>query len=109
MGIPIMNTISADDFESGSRAAAFGGVTTILDFTVQKKGQSLREAIEDRIQKAKNKCHIDYSIHVNVTDQPQKWLDQIPRLIEKGFIQKNKFSWDETARLLWMSVEKALQ
>lgn len=110
MGIPIKNTISADDFESGSIAAAFGGVTTILDFTVQQKGQSLRDAVEDRMNKARNKCHVDYSVHVNVTDQPEKWVEQIPQLIEEGFISFKVFStyrqagmmidWDQFRQVL---------
>lgn len=110
MGIPIMNTTSADDFESGSIAAAFGGITTILDFTVQEKGQSLKDAVDVRIQKALSKCHVDYGIHVNVTDQPEKWLDQIPQLIEEGFISFKVFStyreagmmidWDQFRQVL---------
>ncbi|NIW79006.1 MAG: dihydropyrimidinase, partial [Calditrichae bacterium] len=92
MGIPIMDTISADDFESGSRAAAFGGVTTILDFTVQEKGQSLQEAVEIRCRKAQRKSYVDFSMHVNVTDQPKKWRSQIPALIEDGFISFKLFS-----------------
>lgn len=92
MGIPIMNTISADDFASGSQAAAFGGVTTILDFTVQEPGQSIKEALEIRKSKAGGKCHIDYGIHVNVTDRPEKWLHQIPKLIEEGFTSFKVFS-----------------
>ncbi len=71
MGIPIMNTHSIDDFESGSISAAYGGVTTIIDFTVQEKGQSLRESLDVRIDKANGKSHVDYGLHVNVTDQPE--------------------------------------
>jgi dihydropyrimidinase len=110
MGIPIMNTTSADDFDSGSIAAAFGGVTTILDFTVQEKGQSPGEAVENRIRKAQNKCHIDYGVHVNVTDHPERWLAQIPQLIEEGFISFKVFStyrqagmmidWDQFRQVL---------
>jgi len=111
MGIPIMNTTSSDDFESGSRAAAFGGVTTILDFTVQGKGQSLKDAVDLRIQKAQNKCHVDYGVHVNVTDQPDKWLDQIPKLIEKGFISFKVFSTYRQAGMMinWDQFRQVLQ
>ncbi|MCH8981729.1 amidohydrolase family protein, partial [candidate division KSB1 bacterium] len=55
MGIPIMDTHSIDDFESGSIAAACGGVTAIIDFTVQEKGQSLRESVDVGIEKARGK------------------------------------------------------
>ncbi len=91
MGIPIMNTHSIDDFESGSVAAAFGGVTTIIDFTVQEKGQTLEESVEIRIQRAR-KCHVDYGLHVNVTDQPEQRLHEIPELIGRGFTAFKVFS-----------------
>ena len=111
MGIPIMGTTSADDFNSGSRAAAFGGVTTILDFTVQQKGQSIKDAVEDRIQKAQNKCHIDYSVHVNVTDQQEKWLEQIPQLIDEGFVSFKVFSTYRQAGMMidWDQFRKVLK
>ncbi|MCH7677882.1 dihydropyrimidinase [candidate division KSB1 bacterium] len=92
MGIPIMDTHSIDDFESGSIAAACGGVTTIIDFTVQEKGQSLQESVNVRIEKAQGKSHIDYGLHVNVTDQPQKRVSEIPKLIHQGFSIYKVFS-----------------
>jgi len=92
MGIPIKDTTSADDFESGSIAAAFGGVTTILDFTVQEPGESLREAVEVRVKKAAGKAHVDFGIHVNVTDRPLEHLEEIPGLITEGFTSFKVFS-----------------
>lgn len=92
MGIPIKNTTSADDFASGSVAAACGGVTTILDFTVQDKGQSINEALQIRQQKASGKSHVDYGIHVNITDQPENNLGQIRALTERGFTSFKVFS-----------------
>lgn len=92
MGIPIMNTYSIDDFESGSIAAACGGVTTIIDFTLQEKGQSLRESVDMRIEKAQGKSHVDYGLHVNVTDQPETRMSEIPKLIEEDFSIYKVFS-----------------
>ena len=92
MGIPIKDTTSADDFASGSRAAAFGGVTTILDFTVQAPGQSLREAVDERLELARGKSHVDFGIHVNVTDRPLDHLHEIPGLIADGFTSFKVFS-----------------
>jgi len=110
MGIPIMNTHSIDDFESGSIAAACGGVTTIIDFTVQEKGQSLRESVDVRIEKARGKSHVDYGLHVNITDEPEKRVSEIPRLIEEGLSIYKVFStyrqigmmitWDEFRQVL---------
>ncbi len=92
MGIPILDTFSADDFESGSRAAAAGGITTILDFTVQRPGQSLEEALQERLGLAEGRCHVDFNIHVNVTDRPEQWLPQIASLCRRGFTSFKVFS-----------------
>lgn len=92
MGIPIMDTDSCDDFESGSVAAACGGVTTIIDFTVHQLGQTLRESVQERLSKAEGKSHIDFALHVNVTDQSEQRLGEIPTLIEEGFTAYKVFS-----------------
>ncbi|MDT8307433.1 MAG: dihydropyrimidinase [Anaerolineae bacterium] len=92
MGIPIKETTSADDFSSGSVAAAFGGVTTILDFTVQQAGQSPRAALEERIALAQGKSHVDFGVHVNFTSEPLRYLREIPGLIADGFNSFKLFS-----------------
>ena len=111
MGIPIKDTTSADDFASGSEAAACGGVTTIFDFTVQEKGQSLQEALDVRLQKARGRCSVDYGIHVNVTDAPERWLDQIPELIAAGFRSFKVFSTYREAGMMvtWEQFRRILQ
>ncbi len=105
MGIPIMGTHSADDFDSGSVAAACGGVTTIVDFTVQPPGQTLAESVDVRLGKARGKSHVDFALHVNVTDRPQTSIQEIPCLVERGLTAYKVFStyrqagmmvtWDE--------------
>lgn len=92
MGIPIMDTFSADDFGSGSTAAACGGVTTVFDFTVHGRGESLRKSLARRMMWAEGKSHVDYAFHVNVTDDPQRALAEIPRLIAEGFPSYKTFS-----------------
>jgi len=92
MGIPIMGTHSIDDFESGSVAAACGGITTIVDFTVQQPGEALHESVKERLDKADSKSHVDYALHVNVTDQPHKRLVEIPELIRSGYSAFKVFS-----------------
>ncbi len=111
MGIPIKTTTSADDFRSGSEAAAFGGVTTILDFTVQQPGESIRTALERRIAKAQGKSCIDFGIHVNITDHPGKWLHQIPELIAEGFNSFKVFSTYREAGMMidWAEFRTVLQ
>jgi len=84
MGIPIKSGHSVDTFASGSRSALHGGVTTILDFSVLKAGQSLHESLEERIGLA-GKSLCDVGIHINLTRFEPEILAEIPELIAKGF------------------------
>lgn len=110
MGVPIIDTCSADDFASGSRAAACGGITTIVDFTVQERGQSLRDALKTRMAKASN-CCVDYGIHVNITDNPEKYLHDIPQLIAEGFVSFKVFSTYRKVGMMvnWQQFRSILQ
>jgi dihydropyrimidinase len=110
MGIPIKDTRSADDFRSGSIAAAFGGVTTILDFTVQAPSQSPRAALEERIALAQGNSHVDFGIHVNITDRPLEHLDDIPALIAEGFNSFKLFSTYREAGMMssWPEVHAVM-
>ena len=77
---------SVDDFESGTRAAAFGGTTTIVPFAQQKPDMSLRAAIQDYHAKAEGKALIDYAFHTILTDPDERLLGQeLPALIEDGY------------------------
>src|SRR5258707_9904952 len=60
LDMPFGGTTSADDFETGTRAAAFGGTTTLIDFAIQYKGQPLRAAFDTCMQKAASKATTDY-------------------------------------------------
>ena len=55
----------ADDFDSGTRAAAFGGNTMVLPFCMQQKGESLREVVKDYHAKADGQCYVDVSFHLD--------------------------------------------
>src|SRR5690242_2455679 len=70
MDMPFGGTTSADDFESGTIAAAFGGTTTIVDFAIQYKGQTMRHALDEWMRKASGNAVADYSFHMIVTDLP---------------------------------------
>src|SRR5450631_2254368 len=59
LDMPFGGTTSADDFQTGTIAAAFGGTTTLIDFAIQLKGQSLRQAFETWMKKAERKAAID--------------------------------------------------
>src|ERR1700690_4291792 len=63
LDMPFGGTMSADDFETGTIAAAFGGTTTLIDFAIQYKGQTLRHALDAWMKKADGKAVIDYAFH----------------------------------------------
>lgn len=76
----------ADDFESGTRSAVFGGNTTVLPFCLQQKGESLRAAVKAYHAKAQGECYTDYGFHLIVADPtPQVLGQELPALIGDGY------------------------
>ncbi len=63
MEMPFGGTIASDTFETGTRAAAWGGTTTIIDFAVQKQGERVQDCLAAWHQKAAGNCAIDYGFH----------------------------------------------
>lgn len=84
LDMPFGGTTSADDFETGTRAAAFGGTTTLIDFAIQYKGQALRTAFDTWMQKASGKAVCDYAFHCIVTDIAAGQLDEMNALVREG-------------------------
>jgi dihydropyrimidinase len=84
MDLPFGGTSSSDDFETGTRAAAFGGTTSIIDFAVQYKGQALNEALDVWFAKAEGKATTDYGFHLICTDLPDERLPELKSLIDQG-------------------------
>jgi len=79
-------SIMADDFYSGTLAAACGGTTTVIPFACQIKGQSLTAAVDDYHRRAEGKAVIDYAFHLIVSDPTPDVLEQeLPRLIAQGY------------------------
>jgi dihydropyrimidinase len=84
LDMPFGGTTSADDFESGTIAAAFGGTTTLVDFAIQYRGQTLRTALDTWWKKAEGKAAIDYSFHCIVTDLPDARLEEMKAVAREG-------------------------
>lgn len=84
MELPFGGTQSSDDFRTGTIAAAHGGTTTIIDFAVQYKGQSLTEALDNWHGKAEGKTAIDYSFHLICTDLEDERVPELRRTIDEG-------------------------
>ena len=90
LDMPFGGTASSDDFESGTIAAACGGTTTIVDFAIQFKGQSLYTALDTWHKKANSKACIDYSFHLIVTDLNKTSLTEMKKIIEHDGITSFK-------------------
>src|ERR1051326_5610185 len=84
LDMPFGGTTSADDFETGTRAAAFGGTTTLIDFAIQYKGQPLRQAFDAWMSKAAGKAVCDYAFHCIVTDISGGQLAEMNDLVREG-------------------------
>jgi len=84
LDMPFGGTTSADDFETGTRAAAFGGTTTLIDFAIQYKGQQLRQAFDTWMTKAASKAVCDYAFHCIVTDVSGGQLSEMNDLVHEG-------------------------
>src|SRR5205807_948294 len=84
LDMPFGGTTNADDFETRTRAAAFGGTTTLIDFAIQYKGQTLRTAFDTWMQKASGKAVCDYAFHCIITDLADAQLEEMNALTREG-------------------------
>ncbi|MBX7246653.1 MAG: dihydropyrimidinase [Candidatus Sumerlaeaceae bacterium] len=91
LDMPFGGTNSCDDFLTGTRAAAFGGTTTIIDFAIQVKGNSTFEALDTWHKKAEGKAVIDYGFHMIITDMPEERLPEMTKLAGEGVTSYKMF------------------
>jgi dihydropyrimidinase len=84
MELPFGGTFAKDTFETGTRAAAFGGTTTIVDFAVQSKGQSLRAGLDTWHAKAEGLAVVDYGFHMIMSDVNDATLAEMDGLVAEG-------------------------
>jgi dihydropyrimidinase len=84
MAMPFCGTVSCDDFADGTAGSAFGGITTIIDFAIQGKGQSLADTIAKKRLDADGKVHVDYGLHIAITDLTEAVMAEIPGTIAAG-------------------------
>ena len=83
MDMPFGGTTSSDDFETGTRAAAFGGTTCLIDFAIQAKGTRMRDALDVWWKKGE-KATVDFSLHMIVTDLPEAHLEDMNEMVREG-------------------------
>src|SRR6476660_4205686 len=84
LDMPFGGATSADDFESGTTAAAFGGTTSIVDFAIQYKGQTLHHAWETWAKKAEGRAVVDYGFHMIMTDLNDQTEQEMDALVRQG-------------------------
>ena len=84
MELPFGGTFAKDTFETGTRAAAFGGTTTVVDFAVQSKGKSLREGLDAWHAKAEGNAVADYGFHMIMSDVNDDTLAEMDQLVAEG-------------------------
>ena len=82
--MPFGGTQSADDYGSGTRAAAFGGTTTIIDFAIQGRGTRMRDALDTWWKKAEGRASIDYGLHMIITDLGVAGLEDMDEMVREG-------------------------
>src|SRR5436190_2170795 len=90
LDMPFMGTFSSDTHETGTRAALFGGTTTVIDFVLQTQGHSLKEALADWNSRARGTAVGDYSFHMAVTDFNENTKAEIREMVEQEGITSFK-------------------
>ncbi len=91
MELPFGGTEASDDFRTGTQAAAHGGTTTIIDFAVQYKGQSLIEAVDNWHRKAEGKTAIDYGFHLITTELEDNQIEEMYTVMDEGITSFKMF------------------
>ena len=111
LALPFCGTVSSDDYNTGTRAAARGGVTTLIDFAIPYGEESLQDAVDNWMAKAAGTACIDYTFHVAIT----KWdrhKDEMARIVEQGlptfkqFMIYEKEGWQADDRAIFGALEQ---
>lgn len=93
LDMPFMGTFSSDNYETGTRAALFGGTTMVIDFILQKQGNSLQAALDEWRGRSNGNCLGDYSFHMAVTDYNETAKKKYRASSKKKASLLSKHSW----------------
>ncbi len=108
LDMPYSGTVSSDDFETGTRAAAFGGTTCVIDFAIQSRGMRMSEALDLWLRKAGNAV-LDYALHMIVTDLPESQLTDMDAMVREGVTSFKLFTaYPDTLRVDDATILRAL-
>ncbi|MDE3131434.1 MAG: amidohydrolase family protein, partial [Acidobacteriota bacterium] len=81
LSMPFMGMMSSDDYDTGTRAAAAGGVTCLVDFAIQREPDNLRSALEQWSARADGAAHVDYGFHMAITNGSEPVLDDMAAMV----------------------------
>lgn len=86
LDMPFGGTVSADDYRTGTIAAAVGGTTTVIDFALQARGHTMREALDTWLAKSRGRACVNYSLHMAVTDlgEDLRGLAEMDAMVAEG-------------------------
>lgn len=84
LSMPFMGMRSADDYDTGTQAAAAGGVTCLVDFAIQREPDQLRSALSEWQGRAEGAAHVDYGFHMAITNANEATLDDMAAITEAG-------------------------
>lgn len=105
LDLPFCGTVSSDDYDSGTRAAACGGVTTLIDFAIPYGKETLQQAVDNWHARAEGKACIDYSFHLAITNWQSQRRD-IQKMIDQGIPTFKQFMIYESEG--WQSDDAAM-
>ena len=84
LSMPFMGMWSSDDYDTGTRAAAAGGVTCIVDFAIQREPDGLRSALDEWQGRAEGAAHVDYGFHMAITNANEPTIDDMRAIVDAG-------------------------
>jgi len=84
LSMPFMGMMSSDDYNTGTQAAAAGGVTCLVDFAIQREPDQLRSALEEWQGRAEGAAHVDYGFHMAITNANEATIDDMQAIVEAG-------------------------
>jgi dihydropyrimidinase len=84
LSMPFMGMMSSDDYDTGTRAAAAGGVTCLVDFAIQREPDNLRSAFEQWSARAEGAAHVDYGFHMAITNGSEPVLEDMGAMADAG-------------------------
>jgi dihydropyrimidinase len=111
LSLPVKGTVTSDTFETGTRAAAAGGVTTVVDFAVPSKGTALKEEIKKRRALADGDVYVDYALHGGITDWNENIKRELRDVVKEGISSFKMFmiykseGWQATDPMLVEALE----